>query len=283
MCALVACGDPESDRSCPVDAALRDAVPADACVKGASRCGEGLEVCSSGAWHAVGECPTGTACLGGNCLPAACVGDCDGRECGCNGLCGVCQEGWVCGDEGRCGLPGSRCGDGECLADETCEGCPADCCEDPCAACPETATCEDGVCVMACTPDCTGRNCGDDGCGAVCGECAVDEVCEAGRCAAAPPVCGDHVCEDDENCRDCEADCGVCCGNGLCQAELDETCVTCAVDCVCAPNQRCRVDHNRCVVVCEPQCAGLECGEDGCGGSCGTCEAPVVCDDGHCD
>ncbi len=33
---------------------------------------------------------------------------------------------------------------------------------------------------------------------------------------------------------------------------------------------------------CQPVCDGLECGDDGCGGSCGTCLAPGFCQDGAC-
>jgi hypothetical protein len=33
---------------------------------------------------------------------------------------------------------------------------------------------------------------------------------------------------------------------------------------------------------CKPDCEGRECGEDGCGGSCGGCEAPLSCRENHC-
>ncbi len=33
---------------------------------------------------------------------------------------------------------------------------------------------------------------------------------------------------------------------------------------------------------CTPDCTGKECGDDGCGGSCGTCEDGFVCQDGQC-
>ncbi len=35
-------------------------------------------------------------------------------------------------------------------------------------------------------------------------------------------------------------------------------------------------------VVCEPDCAGKDCGDDGCGGSCGECEEHYECQDGGC-
>ena len=37
-----------------------------------------------------------------------------------------------------------------------------------------------------------------------------------------------------------------------------------------------RCDDNRCV--CQPSCAGTNCGDDGCGGSCGTCGANETCE-----
>mgnify|MGYP002640736478 CR=1 FL=1 len=37
-----------------------------------------------------------------------------------------------------------------------------------------------------------------------------------------------------------------------------------------------------CLQVCEPQCDGVECGEDGCGGVCGFCPGTDLCVDGFC-
>ncbi len=341
------CGDPVSDRSpaLPSDGGVR----LDACVDGVGRCGDGLEICEAGDWRLLGQCPAGSVCSSGACLPRACAGGCDGRECGCNGLCGLCPADRECGEDGRCRIPGSRCGDGHCLDDEACDLCPSDCgcpagelcnpsngecsrcvpqcspewecgsdgcggtcrvcdgrcddrrcvpcdrrcagracgddgCEGVCGECAAGAACEAGVCVVAPTPDCAGRICGDDGIGGLCGECAVNERCQAGRCAQTPTECGDRICEGDETCRSCRFDCGVCCGNGVCQPELGEGCVSCPRDCACDPHERCREALDRCVVVCEPQCAGRECGPDGCGGSCATCPAPLACDDeaGRC-
>ncbi|MGM0578582.1 MAG: hypothetical protein ACQEXJ_22850 [Myxococcota bacterium] len=34
---------------------------------------------------------------------------------------------------------------------------------------------------------------------------------------------------------------------------------------------------------CVPECSGRECGDDGCGGSCGTCESGLVCSEGSCE
>lgn len=50
----------------------------------------------------------------------------------------------------------------------------------------------------------------------------------------------------------------------------------------CDSDERC--EANRCVAKpCEPQCEGASCGPDGCGGTCGTCAANEMCtSDEHC-
>lgn len=66
------------------------------------------------------------------------------------------------------------------------------------------------------------------------------------------PVCGDNVC------------------NGI------ETCDVCD-DCVCEEQEVCFES-----VCCNPMCENIDCGDDGCGGSCGTCDAGFVCEAGEC-
>jgi len=41
-------------------------------------------------------------------------------------------------------------------------------------------------------------------------------------------------------------------------------------------------DADLCVPDCLPDCAGMECGDDGCGGSCGDCQLDELCFDGAC-
>jgi hypothetical protein len=42
--------------------------------------------------------------------------------------------------------------------------------------------------------------------------------------------------------------------------------------------------NNQCVASCVPACSGLQCGSDGCGGSCGTCASGQTCDSsGECE
>ena len=73
-------------------------------------------------------------------------------------------------------------------------------------------------------------------------------------------------------------DCGACCGNGQCQAEYDETCGTCPADCGCACGEECQAGTCEFVA-----CDEKECGGDGCGDSCGTCDDHFDCVDGQCE
>ncbi|MGM0576403.1 MAG: hypothetical protein ACQEXJ_11790 [Myxococcota bacterium] len=238
------CGLHESPESCPADCA--------------ATCGDGT--CGDG--EDEGTCPADCACLP----------ECEGVECGedpCGYVCGVCGDGFectgegicacvpdcegrVCGDDGcggSCGAcdPGLHCEGGQCACDfVTCDG---GCCE------------EGGVCVddACCMPDCEGRECGPDGCGGTCGECPFA--------------------------YECEPDAGICewqvfCGNGVCEPDAaePEDCNTCAEDCGCEAEGICGADG----ACCDPACDGLECGPDGCGGTCGTCGDLSTCADGLC-
>ncbi len=71
------------------------------------------------------------------------------------------------------------------------------------------------------------------------------------------PVCGNGTCETGETVNTCPLDCsggGPVCGNGTC--ENGETASSCASDCSGS---------------CVPSCGNKVCGDNGCGGSCGTC------------
>ena len=204
-----------------------------------------------------------------------CTPDCAGLACGpdhCGGSCGTCADG-----DCVAGVCTTACEE-ECPADDavTCDGDAVRRCgqhdADPChewgppESCGPAHTCEGGLCV--CQPDCTGAQCGDDGCGGSCGDCDPAKVCIGGACievcsdecpAAGQLGCvGDSVREcgdfDDDGCLDWSP--GAPCGAGM-------TCVGGA--CVCAPD-----------------CAGKECGDDGCDGSCGGCAPETLCTDGLC-
>lgn len=185
---------------------------------------------------------------------------------------GACAE--QCGGLGA-GLSAAICGDPDCaelaalLADQgllptACPGC-------------------------ACQPSCDGKVCGDDGCGGSCGECPAGSECDTGACVAPGP----KTCDEAHGLPGCcysgdvfwfengylqgglgscgEEGCGwdpgggyYACGfsgadpSGLLPIECfgvnpaPETCPTCS-------------------------CEGKQCGDDGCGASCGTCAAGALC------
>lgn len=125
----------------------------------------------------------------------------------------------------------------------------------------------EGVCVWdtdecaGCVPDCTGRLCGPDGCGGNCGPCqgptnacCLDEVCS---CVPTPCFRMGRECGEWGN------GCGEMVDCGTCDAFADSTC-----------------ENGTCI--CVPDCDGLECGPDGCGGVCGTCDDGLECTEDSC-
>ncbi len=112
--------------------------------------------------------------------------------------------------------------------------------------------CFDGSCVEGdgvCVPDCTGKQCGGDGCGGTCGgACGTGEECDGfGQCVSA--CTPGELCYLINSCRD-----NTCIGQ-TCTDELGNI----------YPGN----------VV--PDCTGKWCGDDGCGGSCGTCNDEEEC------
>ncbi len=120
----------------------------------------------------------------------------------------------------------------------------------------------------ACTPACEGKQCGPDGCGGSCGECGADQECNAkGQCFGGPgcetqwwPGCGGCKCEK-------------------CVCAMDPYCCWSAWDEMCV--EECVNECGGCGW-CQPSCEGKECGDDGCGGSCGSCPAGLSCVAGVC-
>jgi sugar lactone lactonase YvrE len=176
------------------------------------------------------------------------------------------------------------------------------------------------ACDEDCTPNCFGKECGDDGCGKLCGECAEWAVCTGeGQCCESS--CKDNGCGSDGcggSCGDCddgygcvtgecvEGTCGGlayqgCCaadgvlwwcenaepkklsceGKGPCGWNVTDGYYNCATDgesdpeglhpMACPPGIGCQID-----------CADRECGDDGCKGSCGTCDGGLQCSEGKC-
>jgi uncharacterized protein YkwD len=179
-----------------------------------------------------------------------CTPDCTDRSCGddgCGGSCGSCDDGLSCA-AGACVCLGTVC-TGSCV--DTSND-PANC--GSCGhACDPGQICAGGECL--CQPSCSGKVCGDDGCGGICGICATDRTCGAtGQC----------VCVDGTDC------------SGSCvDTTRDPTnCGTCGLRCL--GNTKFCVDST-CVGECRPRCGGKECGNDGCGGLCGTCAPTQTC------
>lgn len=182
-----------------------------------------------------------------------------------------------CGGDtcGTCDLPGA-CVAGSCCQGD-CEGkdCGNDGCGGSCGQCDGADLCVGNSCVP-CQRQCELAECGDDGCGGLCGECQENYECSAGRCLYVP-WCGDGQCDPGEDCGSCETDCGACCGNTVCEPDLGEDCDLCPADCGCTCGEQCLLG------TCEfMACEGLECGSDGCGGSCGGCSESYLCQDGLC-
>ena len=166
-----------------------------------------------------------------------------------------------------------------------------------------------------CTPTCGGAVCGDDGCGGSCGACGAGETCSAGQCEAVGGAdCGDieYVgCCDGSTLKYCENNelkslaCQTCGWNGGasfydCQQTGADPSGQNPYSCddlgACVPNcagKECGADGcggfcgdcgvhaecvtGQCVELCIPACAGKDCGQDGCGGSCGTCGEHEEC------
>ena len=110
---------------------------------------------------------------------------------------------------------------------------------------------------LACTPSCGGRECGDDGCGGSCGVCACGHDCVAHACVFT--ACDGRACGKDS------AGCGVFCGG--CYAFAGSNCKETGATSACA---------------CQSDCQGRSCGDDGCGGSCGSCAVGLCNADGNC-
>ena len=234
---------------------------------------EDPEVCTDGLSCIAGACVCdGFTCWDGSCIPdswqcdnwidcpnaedesplnsaCGCVPSCSGRECGdngCGGTCGSCGLGEAC-YSGQCYCTGFDCWDGSCIPDSwQCDN------YYDCSYGEDEAPLNDDC---ACAPYCTGRECGSDGCGGSCGSCGAYETCSNGQC-----VCSGYECDSGA----CIPDYWLCDKYIDCPGADDE-----------APNN---------ATCCALNCIGRECGDDGCGGSCGTCPGYLgwFCTDGQC-
>ncbi len=270
---------------------------------GGTNCGDGI--CAPG--ETCGTCP-------GDCGPCTGSGSCcephEGpgcenatiQACVCKKDSFCCEYTWddVCVEEVTsfgCGdCAGGGCGNGQCDNDEDCLVCPEDCGEclsESCCEPHKTLGCED-VDIAACV-------CNQD---MYCCEVEWDSVCVdevdsfgCGQCGGNQPQCGNGTCEGGETCKTCPQDCGPCGGQGDCCTPNDTPgCNNPSIQkCVCDKDVFCCETKwdEECVAnvtalncgqcgECIPDCMGLQCGSDGCGGSCGKCTPDKTCKDGQC-
>ena len=280
------------------------------CVPCVAQC-DGKVCGSDGCGGSCGECEGTTFCSGGKCeIQDGCLswqqagcGGCKCEACVCAADPYCCNVSWdaTCIDECKTDCEG--CGALENCGDEICQGAEGENCE----ACPADCPCGDGtICWQydCCTATCDGKQCGDDGCGGDCGGCegglfCIDHLCaEQDGCAEVDePGCGECACEAcvcdidpyccgvawDAKCvAQCQGECGGCgqvedCGNGVCNDQGLENCGNCPADCTCPEGEGCFA--GKC---CASACDGVECGNDGCGRSCGDCPDGSYCGDGEC-
>lgn len=258
----------------------------------------------------------------GTCVAGACQGD--GYTGACldagDGFPGCWGPAWAClcddCSDGDCAIPAS-CGNGSCDNGETCWTCAQDC---PCA--------EGQLCGVM-TQQCSSSECGNGTCedGESCSSCAADcgcsggLVCSMGACVSDPcggityeGCCDGSVsvyCEDGDLVR---VDCGTsgcgwdsqseyydCSQSGSdpsgeflfeCRGNYDYPLGCSDRECgdngggfscgTCEEGKECSPE-GLCVEGCRPFCGTNECGDDGCGGTCGTCAEGVACVEGLCD
>ncbi len=232
-------------------------------------------------------------------LSEPCTPNCWGKVCGddgCGGTCGHCYT-----TEGA--LDDGLCQDGKCGCSPSCAGkqCGPDGCGGTCGVCSGGKICTNGVCQGGCQPNCAGLECGGDGCGGQCGTCAGTDSCQNGKCVAPDPGdCG--VCAAGLSCGADEANPSWCSGSGCasgldmegkCTGEKSNTVLWCqdgvsySIDCDhFSTDKKCGWSEEAgfydCIPICTADCSGKECGDDGCGGSCGTCSGGDKCVNGKC-
>ncbi|MFH1532547.1 MAG: hypothetical protein ABIK09_17625 [Pseudomonadota bacterium] len=266
---------------------------------------EGKECGPDGCGGQCGKCPDWAVCTAEGLCDASCVPDCTGKTCGddgCEGSCGDCAVGFVCTPFGICADPVEGCGGVS--AQNWCDGNNLLVCDAgililviDCLEVGKNAICtwlggigmygcqESGVCV----PDCTGKECGGDGCGGSCGQCGLGQTCEP-----ASGVCqGEGACGQISSQGCCSGNTVVYCdGGGLqyinCNSQTDPDKGLCGwnsalgfYDCTSSAGQGPGLPYY-CPGGCVPDCFQKQCGDDGCGGSCGGCPPGLVCQGNLC-
>jgi len=215
------------------------------------------------------------------------------------------ESGQSCSDKG--GMAGcyTPCTD-NCTADST------RCNDSVIQVCYQVGECYDWIDAIDCAE--SGRSCSDTGGAADC-YTPCNDMCTAGATQCNGSViqgcakvgdCYDWV--DALDCADSELSCYDSTGNAGCYVPCSDECPsagvtrcngntvqTCAydgdsdpcldwkdtADCTQGGTSTDFCDNGSCVP-CQPECTGKVCGDDGCGGSCGTCNAGDHCENGAC-
>jgi hypothetical protein len=216
------------------------------------------------------DCALDEACFEGTCVATSGDGDGDGLFIGDGD--GDVGDGDGDGDGDVVMGDGDGDGDGDTgctVATETTD-------------CPGGQLCIDGECKPH--PPCNGTSCDDPSlvCNQATGECVRGEDCGGMPCECTAASCDDGIfCNGIETCdpdNGCLSGSYPCSGNTPVCDEQGDRCVQCTTANHCDGTEC--VDN---VCQCEPDCDGRVCGDDGCGGSCGSCQAGLLCgDDGLC-
>jgi hypothetical protein len=258
----------------------------------------------------VGDCRSDADCFfptpiclraSGLCVECLSAADCDAGESCIDNACSFGTE-----TDGTDGSETTGNTDIGCPAEKDCRG--LECGADPvcglsCGTCKSGYICQFGSCVVSdnavcpADKDCTGRVCGlDPVCGTSCGTCDSGSYCSAGQCKQGSPKCPQET-----NCdgRECGTDpnCGASCGS--CGAVPADKCVNSVTlwqykgGGFCNTSAQCQYNNyteKNCPYgcadgecqACKPSCSGKVCGDDGCGGTCGSCNTPPanVCQSG---
>ncbi len=270
---------------------------------------------SDGCGGVCGTCAEGSSCVEGQCQGP--VDPCNGLtwEGCCDGAvlnycdnnapvtvnCGGAGCGWDAGNNYyNCNFSGDgpaefpkECGAAACEPDCTGKICGSDGCGGTCGTCTDGLTCEAGQCVDACQGLTYEGQCEGDVlsfCNG--GQIASGDCAEFGGCCGWDPGGGYFDCLEGDACTTCEHGCAA--GDTGCNAAGTHawTCATADNGCLapeystCASGE-CDATTGQCVgggpPPCDPVCTGKQCGDDGCGGSCGTCAAGESCNaDGQC-
>jgi len=130
----------------------------------------------------------------------------------------------------------------------------------------------------------TGSECGDDNCGGSCGECP--ESYECVETDVGYRFCYSFELECPLDCEEAKKQCGWL-TIAIAEPLIECDCGSCAEDEVCVGDEPETASY-----CCAPDCDGKECGDDGCGGSCGECgewwsclseavDGPPICMDGE--